>query len=247
MTVLSGWPSIADYSIMSDTPNYRGYRFPSEIIAQAVWLYHRFKLSFRDVEDLLAERGVTVSYETIRQWCRTFGPQYARRIKRRLGPRGDRWFLDEVVVSIQGKRRYLWRAVDQDGDLIDILVQKRKDTQAAKRFFRQLLCSQTQVPIEITTDKLLSYAAAKRQLMPSVRHCQDRYANNRCEVSHEHTREQERQMRGFRSDGHAQRFLSAHGQCNNLFRLGRHLLRAVNYRALRSEAFQTWTQVTCAQ
>ena len=105
MTVLSGWPSIADYSIMSDTPNYRGYRFPSEIIAQAVWLYHRFKLSFRDVEDLLAERGVTVSYETIRQWRRTFGPQYARRIKRRLGPRGDRWFLDEVVVSIQGKRR----------------------------------------------------------------------------------------------------------------------------------------------
>ena len=110
---------------MSDTPNYRGYRFPSEIIAQAVWLYHRFKLSFRDVEDLLAERGVTVSYETIRQWCRTFGPQYARRIKRRLGPRGDRWFLDEVVVSIRGKRRYLWRAVDQDGDLIDILVQNR--------------------------------------------------------------------------------------------------------------------------
>ncbi len=121
---------------------------------------------------------------TIRQWCRTFGPGYARQIKKRLGPCGDRWLPDEVAVSIQGQRRYLWRAVDQDGDLIEILVQKRKDTQAAKRFFRKMLRSQTQAPIEITTDKLRSYAAAKRELMPSVPRCQDRYANNRVEVSH---------------------------------------------------------------
>jgi putative transposase len=232
---------------MSETPDYRGYRFPPEIIAHAVWLYHRFTLSFRDVEDLLAERGITLSYETVRQWCHTFGPQYARRIKKRQGPRGDRWFLDEVVVSIQGKRRYLWRAVDQDGDLIDVLVQKRKDTRAAKRFFRKLLRSQTEVPIEITTDKLRSYAAAKRDVMPSVAHCHDQYANNRVEVSHEPTREQERQMRGFSSDGHAQRFLSVHGQVNNLFRLGRHLLRAKNHRVLRERAFETWSQVTCVQ
>jgi putative transposase len=232
---------------MTNTPSYRGYRFPPEVIARSVWLYHRFTLSFRDVEDLLAERGVTVSYETIRQWCRTFGPQFARRVKKRQGPRGDRWFLDEVVVNNQGKRRYLWRAVDQDGDLIEILVQKRKDTRAAKRFFRKCLCSQTEVPIEITTDKLRSYAAAKRDVMPSVPHCHDQYANNRVEVSHEPTREQERQMRGFRSDGHAQRFLSVHGQVNNLFRFGRHLLRAHNYRELRSRAFGTWSQVTCAQ
>jgi putative transposase len=231
---------------MTETPDYRGYRFPPEIIARAVWFYHRFTLSFRDVEDLLAERGVTVSYETIRQWCLTFGPDYARRIKKSQGPRGDRWFLDEVVVSIQGKRRYLWRAVDQDGDLIEILVQKRKDIKAAKRFFRKALRSQTHVPIEITTDKLRSYAAAKREVMPSVPHCRDRYANNRAEVSHEPTREQERQMRGFRSDGNAQRFLSVHGQCNNLFRLGRHHLKAKNYRELRSRAFRTWSEVTCA-
>ncbi len=131
--------------------------------------------------------------------------------------------------------------------MLDILVQKRKDTQAAKRFFRKLRSALGQVPIEITTDKLRSYAAAKRELMSSVPHCQDQYANNRVEVSHEHTREQERQMRGFRSDGQAQRFLSVHGQCHNLFRPGRHLLRATNYRVLRSRAFQTWSQVTCAQ
>ena len=231
---------------MTKNPDYRGYRFPPDIIARAVWLYHRFTLSFRDVEDLLAERGITVSYETLRQWCRTFGPDYARTIKKRLGPRGDRWFLDEVVVSIQGQRRYLWRAVDQDGALIEVLVQKRKDTQAAKRFFRKALSNQGQVPIEITTDKLRGYAAAKREMMPSVPHCQDRYANNRAEVSHEPTREQERQMRGFRADGQAQRFLSVHGQCHNLFRLGRHLLKAGNYRELRFRAFQVWSQATCA-
>ena len=166
------------------------------------------------------------------RFCESAGVQF---------PRATR-----LVVSIQGQRRYLWRAVDQDGDLIEILVQQRKDTRAAKRFFQKALRSQFSVPIEITTDKLRSYAAAKREVMPSVPHCQDQYANNRAEVSHEPTREQERQMRGFRSDGHAQRFLSVHGQINNLFRVGRHLLRAKNYRELRSGAFQTWSQVTCA-
>lgn len=194
----------------------------------------------------MAERGITVSYETVRQWCLTFGPVYARKIRKRQGPRGDRWFLDDVVVSIQGKRRYFWRAVDQGGDLIEILVQSSKDTKAAKRFFRKALRSQSQVPIEITTDKLRRYAAAKRDVLPSVMHCQEQYANNRAEVSHEPTREQERQIRGFRSDAQAQRFLSVHGQYNNLFRLSRHLLRAENYRELRSRAFQTWSQVTCA-
>jgi len=158
-------------------------------------------LSLRDVEDLLAARGVVVSYETIRQWSKVFGPQFAWRIKARLGSRGDRWFLDEMVVSIGGNRRYLWRAVDQDGDVLDILVQKRKDTKSAKRFFCKLLKGQGEVPLEITTDKLGSYVAAKRDVMPSVPHCRDRYANNRAEVSHEHTGARERQMRGFVSDG----------------------------------------------
>ena len=153
---------------MKQELSYRGYRFPPDIISRAVRLYHRFTLSLRDIEDLLAERGITVSYETIRQWCVTFGPHYARRIKKSNGPRGDRWFLDEVTVSIQGQRRYLWRAVDQDGEVIDILVQKRKDTRGAKRFFIKLLKSQGQTPIELTTDKLRSYAAAKREVMPSV-------------------------------------------------------------------------------
>ena len=167
-------------------------------------------------------------------------------VRKSNGPRSDCWFLDEVTVSIQGQRRYLWRAVDQDGDVIDILVQKRKDTRAAKGFFIKLLKSQGRTPIELTTDRLGSYRAAKRQIMSSVPHCQDRYANNRAEVSHQHTREQQRQMRGFRSDGYAQRFSSVHGQFHNLFRLGRHLLRAANYRTRRSRAFGTWSAVTCA-
>lgn len=205
---------------------YRGYRFPPDVIAYTVWVYHRFTLSLRDIEDLLAERGIEVTYETIRQWIATFGRTLTHRIKQRQGPHGDRWFLDERTVSIHGQRRYLWRAVDQDGDVVDILVQKRKNTAAAKWFFRKLLKGQGGVPLDITTNKLGSYRAAKREEMRSVPHCQDRYANNRAEVSHEHTRAQERQMRGFRTVGNTQRFLAVHGQCHNLFRVGRHMLSA---------------------
>ena len=131
--------------------------------------------------------------------------------------------------------------------MLDILLQSRKDKRAAKRFFRNLLKGKERNPIELTTDKLPSYVAAKHEMMPSVIHSQDKYANNRAEVSHEHTREQERQMRGFASSGQAQRFLSIHSQVHNLFRVGRHLLRAVNYRALRGRAFATWQEVTCEQ
>ena len=130
----------------SQPPSYRGYRFPAEIISHAVWVYHRFGVSFRDVEDLLAERGVTVTYESIRQWCLTFGLEYARRLRRRRGRMGDTWYLDEVFVKIQGRQQYLWRAVDEDGDVIDILVQSRRDRRAAARFFRKLLKSQGAVP-----------------------------------------------------------------------------------------------------
>ncbi len=126
----------------NEQPSYHGYRFPFEIISHAVWVYHRFCLSFRDVEDLLAERGVTVSYESVRQWCLQFGPEYARRLKRRRGRLGDTGYLDEVLITIRGERHYLWRAVDQDGDVIDILAQRRRDGQAAKRFFRKLLKGQ---------------------------------------------------------------------------------------------------------
>ena len=229
----------------SPPPSYRGYRFPPEIISHAVWLYHRFGLSFRDVEDLLAERGVSVTYESIRQWCLTFGLDYARRLRRRRGRMGDTWHLDEVFVKFHGRQQYLWRAVDEDGDVIDILVQSRRNRRAAIRFFRKLLKGQGCVPRRLITDKLRSYPAACRTVMPSVVHCTDRYANNRAEVSHQPTRERERQMRRFTSAAHAQRFLSVHDPIQNLFRVGRHLLRAVHHRLLRTRAFGVWREVTC--
>ncbi len=226
---------------------YHGYRFPSEIISHAIWLYHRFCLSFRDVEDLLAERGIVVSYETIRSWCNKFGPAYARMIKKRRGSLGDTWYMDEVyIVTVRGERRYLWRAVDQDADVLDILVQKRKDKRAAERFFKKLMKGQGRSAREIVTDKVPGYGAARKAVMPTSMHCHERYTNNRAEVSHEYTRAQERQMRRFKSSGQAQCFLSVHSQVYNLFRVGRHLLRATNYRILRGRSFETWQQVTCA-
>jgi len=171
---------------------YNGHRYPREIISHAVWLYSRFGISLRDVEDLLAERGITVSYETVRRWCRKFGPEYARKLKRRQDRLGDTWFLDEVFVTINGKRQYLWRAVDQDGDVIDILVQSRRNRLAAERFLRKLLKGQGKTPLRIITDKLKSYGAALRTIMPSVNHDAVRYVNNRAEVSHQPTRQRQR-------------------------------------------------------
>jgi putative transposase len=228
------------------TPSYHGYRFPPEIISHAVWLYYRFCLSFRDVEDLLTERGVIVSCETIRQWSRKFGAQYARKLKQREGRLGDTWHLDELFVTIQSKRQYLWRAVDQDGDVIDILFQPRRNRRAAERFFRKLLKGQGSEPPWLATDKLRSYGAAHRTAMPSVTHDTSRYANNRAEVSHQPTRQRERQMRRFKSAGQAQRFLAVHGVVQNLFRVGRHLVSSANHRILRSRSFDVWSDVTCA-
>ena len=229
----------------SQLPSYRGYRIPAEIISHAVWLYHRFCLSFRDVEDLLAQRGITVSYETICRWCQTFGLDYARTLRRRGGQLGDTWYLDEVFVTFHGRRQYLWRAVDQDGDLVDILVQTRRDRHAAVRFFRKVLKGQGRSPHRLITDKLRSYSAAHRTVMPSVVHSTQQYENNRAEVSHQPTRQREREMRRFKSAGHAQRFLSVHGLVQNLFRVGRHLLRSAHHRLLRSRAFAEWNAVTC--
>ena len=225
---------------------YHGHRFPVEIISHAVWVYHRFCLSFRDVEDLLAERGIIVSYETIRHWCQKFGPDYARKLKRRQGRLGDIGHLDEVFVRINGQQQYLWRAVDQDGDVIDILVQPRRDQRAAERFFQRLMRGQGKEPFRIITDKLKSYGAALRTLLPSASHDTRRYANNRAEVSHQPTRQRERQMRRFKSPGQAQRFLSVHGVIQNLFRVGRHLLRSSNHRLLRSRSLAVWLTVTAA-
>ena len=230
----------------SQSVSYHGYRFPPDIISHAVWLYDRFCLSFRDVEDLLAQRGVTVTYETIRQWCQRFGPVYARRLRRRRGRRGDTSHLDEVFVTIQGRRQYLWRAVDEDGDVLDILVQSHRNRRAAVRFFRTLLKAQGRVPRRLITDQLRSYAAAARIVMPSVVHVTDQYANNRAEVSHQPTRQRERQMRRFKSAAQLQRFASVHGIVQNLFRVSRHLLRSAHHRLLRTRAFVEWDAVTCA-
>lgn len=205
-----------------------------------------FVWSFRDAEDLLAQRGITVSYEAIRLWCRNVGPQYARALRRRRGRMGDTWHLGELFVNIQGRQQYLWRAVDEDGDVIDMLVQSRRDRCAAERFFRKVLKGQGCEPRRLITDKLRSYSAAHRTVMPSVVHDTTRDENNRAEVSHQPTRQRERQMRRFKSTAHAQRFLSVHGLVLNLFRVGRHLRRAVNHRTLRIRAFGVWNEVTYA-
>ena len=232
---------------MKTTSNkYHGHRFPTGVISHGVWLYYRFSLSLRDVEELLAKRGITVTHETIRQWCRKFGPEYARKLKRRQGRLGDVWHLDEVFVKIGGERQYLWRAVDQDGDVIDILVQTYRNARAAKRVFRKLLKGQGSTPWRLVTDKLASYGAAHRNIMASVDHNTERYANNLAEVSHQRTRQRERQMRRFKSAGSAQRFLSVHGVILNLFNLGRHQLSSANYRLLRERSFKEWSAATAA-
>jgi putative transposase len=225
-------------------PHYR-HRFPAAIIRHAVWLYHVFSLSLRDCELLLAERGMVVSYETIRRWCRKFGESFANALRHRRPRPGDKWYLDEVFIRIQGELHYLWRAVDQDGVVLDILVQSRRNTKAAKRFFKRLLRGLQYVPRVIITDKLKSYGAAKREVLPDVEHRQSRYLNNRAENSHRPTRRRERQMQRFKSPRQAQDFLSAHAFIYGHFHPHRHRLAATDYRALRTKAFKVWHQETC--
>src|SRR5438132_5465181 len=228
-------------------PLYPRRRFPGEIISHCVWLYFRFCLSYRDVEEIMAERGVVVTYETIRDWSQKFGATYAGRLRRRTPRPGDRWHLDEVYLSINGKLQYLWRAVDQDGEVLDILVQARRNRRAAKKFFRKLLRRLQYVPRAIISDKLGSYAAAKAELLPKVRHIHDKRANNRAENSHQPTRERERRMRGFKSPGQAQRFLSAFGLIASFFRPSRHLLSAANYREIMRRRFTQWRELVGVQ
>ncbi len=223
---------------------YKRHRFPIEIIQYAVWLYHRFNLSHRDIEDLLAERGIVVSYESIRLWCNKFGPRYARRLKRQHQGYGDTFFIDELFVKIQGIQRYLWRAVDQDGEVVDVFLQNRRDGQAAKRFFKRLLKNLQGEPRKVVTDKLRSYGVAHRELIPDTIHDTSQYANNRTELSHQPTRVRERGMRRFKSRLQAQRFLSVHAAVYNLFNLGRSLLSAKHYRSFRQRAFASWEYAT---
>jgi putative transposase len=219
---------------------YKRHRFPPDIISYAVWLYYRFNLSHRDIEDLLAQRGITVSREAIRLWCIKFGAIYTRRLKRKHRGYGDTFYIDEVFVKINGKQHYLWRAVDQDGEVVDVYLQERRDGAAAKRFLKRLLRSHSSEPRKIVTDKLRSYGVAHRELIPGTIHSTQQYEKNGAEQSHEATRARERGMRRFKSPGQARRFLGVHAAVSNLFNLGRHLVRAQHYRDLRTSAFGDW-------
>jgi putative transposase len=228
----------------ADPARYKHHRFPGEIISHGVWLYYRFPLSYRDVQELLCERGIDVNHEAIRQWCRKFGQDDANQLKRRRAQPGDTWHLDEVFLTINGERHYLWRAVNQDDNVFDILVQSRRNKQAAKKFFRKLLKGLQYVPRVIITDKLKSYGAANREILPGVEHRQSRYLNNRCENSHRPTRQRECRMQGFKSPGHAQRFLSAYGPSAQHFRPRRHLFSASVNRQEMRQRFASWAEIT---
>ncbi|MET8331177.1 IS6 family transposase [Streptomyces sp. NPDC005181] len=230
--------------VESVSPSYKGHRYPVEIISHCVWLYFRFPLSFREVEELMLARGVIVSHEPVRRWCRKFGQAYANALRRRRLRPGDKWHLDEVFIKINGEQKYLWRAVDADGNVLDILVQNRRDKAAARRFFRRLLKETGSVPRVVVTDKLRSYGAALREVMPSVEHRSHKGLNNRAENSHQPTRQRERAMKGFRSVGGAQRFLAAFSGISPHFRPGRHHRTAPDHRLEMTVRFTIWNQIT---
>ncbi len=226
-------------------PLYRRHRFPAEIIAHAVWLYFRFPLSLRMVEDLLAARGVIVSHQTVRLWVEKFGRHFADNIRRRsCGQLGDKWHLDEAVISIRGKKHWLWRAVDQEGFVLEVLVQSRRDAKAAKRLMRKLLKSQGRAPRVMITDKLRSYGAAKREIMPGVDHRSHKGLNNRAENSHLPFRKRERTRQGFRSVGSLQHFVSIFSAIRNLFVPSQTNRSAVQIRTHRRQAMAAWEAVS---
>jgi putative transposase len=226
--------------------SYAGYPFPPVIVQQAVWLYARFTLSFRDVEDPLAERGIMVSYETVRRWVRYFGPTIAADLRRRRPKPHSTWHLDEVFIRIDGRLVYLWRAVDAEGEVLDVVVQSKRDKRAALKLLRKLLKKMAFVPDKLVTDDLRSYGAAARELGLSRRHERGRWRNNRAENSHQPTRRRERKMQGFKSAGSAQRFLSVHAATSNTLNVQRHLISAKTHRSFRASAMQTWREVTAA-
>ena len=228
--------------------SYAGYRFPPEVVSYAVWLYFRFPLSLRMVEEMLGARGIEVTYETVRQWALKLGQQAAKRIRARDGVSilGDKWHLDEVVIAIKGKQHWLWRAVDQNGYVLDVLVQSRRNTKAAERLMRKLLRKHGKAPRVMVTDKLKSYAAANKKLGLKFEHRQHKGLNNRAESSHQPTRVREKVMRRYKSARHLQRFLSMHDQVANLFMRYRYNRNSQKKRELRTQAFAAWHEVTCA-
>jgi putative transposase len=226
--------------------SYNGYRFPPEIIHQAIWLYLRFTLSFRDVEDLLAERGVLVSYDTIRRWVNHFGPVIAADLRKRRPKPHTTWHLDEVYLKIDGRLVHLWRAVDAEGEALDVLVQAKRNKHAALKLMRKLLKRYGFVPEKLITDDLRSYGAAARDLGIENRHERGRWRNNRAENPHQPTRRKERKIQGFKSPGLAQKFLSSHAAVYNTFNVQRHLTSAQTHRAFRASAMNAWRTAVAA-
>ena len=228
------------------TISYARHQLPPVVIQHAVWLYVRFTLSFRDAEDLLAERGLDVSYETVRRWVLKSGPAVARRLRQRRPKPSPRWHLDEMAVRIAGERMYLWRAVDDEGEVLDVLVQRRRDKAAARKLMRKLLRKKGFAPTELTTDRLRSYGAAFSELGLAAHHEQGLRKNNRAEVSHQPLRRRERKMQRFKSPGSAQRFVSVHSAAYNTFNVQRHLISRRTLRAFGAEAMEQWHAAAAA-
>ncbi|GAB3179947.1 IS6 family transposase [Streptomyces incanus] len=228
----------------SAPPSYQGHRYPVEVISPCVGRYCRFPLSFREIEELMLQRGILVSHETVRRWCAAFGQACADGLRRRRPRPGDTWHLDEVFVKVNGVRQYRWRAVVQDGNVLDVLLQSKRDAKAAKRFLAKLMKQQQRAPRVMVTDRLRSYGTAHRELMPSAGHRSHKRLNNRAENSHQPTRQRERAMKGLRSTGGAQRFLSAFRGISPHFRPRRHLMTASGYRAEMTIRFAIRDQVT---
>ena len=227
--------------------SFKRHRFPPEVIRHAVWLYFRFTLSLRDVEEMLAERGIDASYEAVRGWTRKFGKAFAMNLRRSRARSTGRWHLDEMVVKIAGKRMWLWRAVDDEGEVLDMLVQKRRNTVAALRLLRKLLKHHGKQPETIVTDKLASYRAATRKLGLTHRHRPGRMIrNNRAENSHLVVRRRERKQQKIKSQASAQRYLATHAAVYNTFNVQRHLIRRSTLRLFRTEANRAWTAATIA-
>lgn len=227
--------------------SFKRHRFPADIIRHGVWLYFRFTLSFRDVEEMLSQRGIDVSYETIRCWTIKFGPQIATNLKRQRSAPSARWHLDEMVVTIGGKRMWLWRAVDDEGEVLDLVVQRRRDTEAALKLLRRLLRNQPIEPEAIVTDGLASYVSALKDLGLQDRHKPGRLReNNRAENSHLPIRRRERKMQLFKSQASAQRFLTTHAAIYNTFYTQPHLIHRSTLRRFRSDAANAWAAATVA-
>ena len=222
--------------------SFKRHRFPPSVIVHAVWLYARFTLSFRDVEEMLAERGVDASNETVRRWFLKFGRLIASNLRQSRPQPSPRWHLDEMVIKIRGRKHWLWRAVDDEGEVLDFLVQPRRCARSARRLLRKLLKKQGFAPKQITTDKLRSYGTAIRQERLSAVHDQGLRANNRAENSHQPVRRRERKMQRFKSTGSAQRFLSIHAAVQNAFYVQRHLVPRRIYKQFRNSAFEVWRE-----